>query len=256
MYYVIQENTFNEKGHGRLIDGLERLKLQYEIIKVKPFVEELEFDTFRKDVFCFGGTKMSRLASNYGWKPGVVLTKNHDFMVYRNYYNENLLNYDSNVLQFSEDFPWTQGQYFIRPCKDDKSFAGQVFDFADWHKFQHTVLEQGSDYHSQLDSKTLIQVSPVKRIQREYRIWVVNGKIVTASQYKLGTRPFFSPQIEPDAITFAKEMVDLYQLAEAFVIDICLANDKWYVVECGCINSAGFYEADMQRLVIAIEEAF
>ena len=122
MFYVIQENCFNEIGHDRLIESLNRLEIDYEIVKVLPFVEELEFNTDRKDVFVFGGLKLSRLAQNYDWTPGSMLNKNHDFMVYRNYYCENLLNYDSKIIQFQEDIPFTNAEYFIRPCGDTKAF--------------------------------------------------------------------------------------------------------------------------------------
>lgn len=52
-------------------------------------------------------------------------------------------------------------------------------------------------------------------------------------------------------------MVKIYQLAEAFVMDICevLVNDKpeYKIVECGCFNSAGFYKADMYKMIEALE---
>jgi len=55
-------------------------------------------------------------------------------------------------------------------------------------------------------------------------------------------------------------MVKIYQLADAFVIDICevLINNKpeYKIIECGCINSAGFYKANMPKLIEALEIKF
>lgn len=48
-------------------------------------------------------------------------------------------------------------------------------------------------------------------------------------------------------------MVDIYQLADCFVIDVCLCDDEWKIVECGCINSAGFYKSDLHRLIMELE---
>jgi len=254
MFYLIQENTFNEKGHTRLLKALDRLDLLYEIIKVKPFIEELDFKTNYKNIFCFGGLKMSRLAPQYGWNPGVIMTNNHDFTVYRNHYQENLLNYDSKICQFGEDFGWANGPYFIRPCKDTKSFSGQVFDLITWTEFRYSALKD--IHYSQLTADTLIQVSSTKRIQKEFRFWIVNGKIITGSQYKSGRRPYFNSAVDPEAIYFCEDMLKIYQLANAFVMDIGLVNDQWKIVECGCINCAGFYEADMQKLVMALENTF
>jgi hypothetical protein len=254
MYYIIQENTFNEKGHDRLIKTLNRFELSYEIVKVKPFIEEFKFKTDRKDVFCFGGLKMARLAPQYEWKPGVLMTPNHNFLVYRNYYQDELLNFDSKVYQFGEDFGWSQGVYFIRPTEDTKSFSGQVFDIISWTKFRQDALD--GSYHSQLTKDTLIQVSSIKRIQKEFRFWIVDGEIVTGSQYKMGRRPYFNSEVDPAAIKYCQRMINKFQLAEAFVIDVCLTNGRWRIVECGCLNCAGFYEADMQKLIIALEEKF
>ena len=43
MYYVIQDNTFREENFYVLINTLERLNIQYEIVKVLPFIEDFEF---------------------------------------------------------------------------------------------------------------------------------------------------------------------------------------------------------------------
>lgn len=104
MYYVVQENVFREENYNNLIISLDRLKLDYEIVKILPFVDTFEFKTKRKDVFPFGAVKMSRLSSKLDWKPGSQYNDNHDYIVYKNYYKENLLNYDSKIIRFGDDF--------------------------------------------------------------------------------------------------------------------------------------------------------
>ena len=77
MFYLVQEDVFRERNYPELINSMDRMGLDYEIIKVKPFVEELEFKTDRKDVFVFGSVKLARLAQGYGWSPGSELGPNH-----------------------------------------------------------------------------------------------------------------------------------------------------------------------------------
>jgi hypothetical protein len=55
---------------------------------------------------------------------------------------------------------------------------------------------------------------------------------------------------------FAQRMVDKFQVAEAFVLDVCEADDELKVVEVNCINCAGFYRADMYKLTMALEKHF
>ena len=49
-------------------------------------------------------------------------------------------------------------------------------------------------------------------------------------------------------------MIKLFELNKGFVMDLALTENGWKIIECGCINCAGFYEADMQTLLMAIEE--
>lgn len=252
MHYIIQNNLFREEGHAKLIDTLERFDISYEIVKVLPFIEELEFTTKREDVFVFGSLKLARLSKNYDWKPGAIVTPNHDYEVYSKFYKENLLNYDSRIVNFGDEFNWDFEQQFIRPCLDSKSFTGKVFDKQDWEMFKVRMLSNPNDTTLRSDSK--IQVARPKKITQEVRCWVVNGKIVTQSTYRRGSFLVYDNIVDQDAIDFAQSMVDIYQLAETFVIDVCLTADGWKIVECGSTSCAGFYDADMQKLIMALEE--
>jgi len=57
---------------------------------------------------------------------------------------------------------------------------------------------------------------------------------------------------------YAQRMVDIWCPARAFVIDIALTDDKDddcnKVIEINCINSSWFYQIDMQKFVMAIED--
>lgn len=47
MYFIIQENLFREEGHAKLINVLDRFNFDYELVKVLPFIEDVEFETNR-----------------------------------------------------------------------------------------------------------------------------------------------------------------------------------------------------------------
>lgn len=50
-------------------------------------------------------------------------------------------------------------------------------------------------------------VSPVKQIYREYRLFVVNGEVVTGSVYKVGGQPHISPDIEAYVRDYARAII-------------------------------------------------
>lgn len=272
MYYIVQENVFRESHYNKLIEVMDRMGLEYKVVRIFPFVDKIvaldqiehehynvddlpEFTTDRKDVFVFGAIKLARISLDRGWNPGSLMNDNHDFLVYREHYRENLLNWDSYITTFSADIPWMDGERkFMRPCKDSKAFTGKSFSREDWRDFVTHHLNNG--HTSVLDSNTEIQVSSVKRIYKEIRFWVVGGKIITGSQYRLGNQTIYDPNFDPDALDFAQSMVDKFQLAEAFVIDVCLSEHGWKIVECGCINCAGFYCSDLQKTLTALEDFY
>ena len=278
MHYVIQENIFREQHYDMLKKSLDRMELSYDIVRIFPFVNKIvnikdipegedgynyivdelpEYDPGRKDVFVFGAIKLARISKEKDWIPGSMMNENHDYLVYEKFYGDNLLNHDSVIttVASSSDLKWHVGeQKFIRPTKDTKSFTGALYFEEEWHDFVEHYLH---NFKSEIfNADTKIQVSTPKDIQKEIRFWVVGGKVITGSQYRLGNQVLYDEYYEEEAKQFAQQMVDKFQLAEAFVIDVCLTSDKWKIVECGCINAAGFYKADLQKVLNAVEEHF
>lgn len=268
MHYIVQENTFREENYGTLIENLERLGLSYDIVKSLPYTDlivkgdtppnveinpecEYVYKNDRKDCFVFGSIKLARTAKTQSWNPGSLVNSNHDYDVYKNHWKENLLNYDSKVIRFTDEIIWNTPTKFIRPCEDTKSFTGTVYMPYEWDEFVKYSLTNG--HVTVLDENTRIQVSSNKEIYKEIRFWVVGGKVISGSQYRIGNQTVRNGVVEPEAYEYAQKMVDIFQLADAFVIDVCLTPNGWKIVEAGCINSAGFYLADLNKVLIALE---
>ena len=151
--------------------------------------------------------------------------------------------------------PFDDDYFFVRPTKDSKVFSGQVYSKEAWSDY--TKICNVHDTVNVITEEIQVLVSPVKNIQQEVRCWVVGGKVVTASGYKIGTRVVYTNYDDETFYTdFAQKMVDKYQPAEAFVLDVCLVNDELKVVEVNNINSAGFYECNITKLITALESHF
>lgn len=272
MHYIVQENIFRESNYQIILDALDRLSLPYSVVRIFPFVDKIcllsdipesfsvdelpDYEPPSKNVFVFGAVKLGRISNKRGWIPGSMLNENHDFNVYGPRYGENLLNHDSMICTVGDSLAvkWHAGEEkFIRPCRDSKSFTGKLFtenqwfDLAGFHEIDKTEI---------FNEDTTIQIASPKDIQKEIRLWVVDGKVVTGSQYKLGTLILSDEKYEKDAEDFAEEMIKLFQPARAFVMDVCLTNGKWKIVEINCINASGFYKANAQKLLVALEDCF
>lgn len=276
MEYIVQENVFREHHYDILFKALERLELKYSVVRIFPFIDKVvnvseinplapytvdklpEYEPSNVEnanVFVFGSIKLARIGVDRGWKPGSLMNQNHDFKVYSQHYKENLLNYDSDIQTIGSELLWSRDEVkFIRPTKDTKSFTGALFTQKEWRDTIENYLHNYRSAH--FNESTEIQVSVPKNIHKEIRFWVVDGKIVTGSQYKIGATVLYDDMYEQEAVEFAQRMVDIYQLAEAFVIDVCLTDNGWKIVECGCINCAGFYKSDLQKTIMALENKF
>ena len=256
MYYIIQENLFQIRHFEMLIETLNKFDLKYQVVKQIPFTREIVFTDpiTTSNVYCFGSVKMAHIAEDYKWTPGSFMNSNHDYRIYSQYYRNNMLNWDSKIVKFVDDFIAPGYLFFARPCEDTKTFTGQVFTKDSWNDFVNMNLTNG--HTTTLNKDTVIQVCSIKDIQREIRVWVVKGKVITASQYRNNERTIYIECTEPYILNYAQSMVDLYQPADAFVIDIAMVNDELKIVEINCINCAGFYNCNIQKLINSLEDNF
>ncbi len=268
MFWVIQHNLWKEEGFRTLVDALERFGSPYQIVKVVPFSDRLvpvDYDRNIENlddlpepwipdrglVIAFGSITLAKIAAERGWVPGSFMNENFDFSRWRENYGAHLLNVDSQVCRFDE-VEIGETPMFLRPCEDTKAFTGKVFDQEEFDEWRNDVLALKTGYTS-LKPDTLVSCAPPKTIYREYRFFVVDGKLVTQSLYKSGTRICHDPLVDDDVIAFARAMVDLWQPARAFVIDVALTPDGFRVIEINNLNSAGFYACDVMKIVAALE---
>lgn len=82
---------------------------------------------------------------------------------------------------------------------------------------------------------------------------MVDSTIITQSIYKIGGHALVDPWVDPEALDFAQRMVEVWQPAQAFVLDVGLTDNGWKIVELNCFNCSGFYAANVPKIVDAIE---
>lgn len=279
MHWIIQTDLFQEAGWRALVDTLERFNIPHSIHKVIPFVGEILPDANPDGpVICIGAYSLRHLAKKKGWTPGVFDLEPFDFEIQKVHWGKHMLNYDAKVSRFEDAvFPFYSvcsahietdpncntckiGSYademFIRPVLDSKSFAGSLFTAEDFYDWKRKIVVLEHDYGNTVDKDTVIQMCPLKTIYAEYRYWIVKGEIVTKSLYKRGDKVMYSSDVDPRFDDYVKDRIAEWQPLDAFVIDVCNTSQGIKIVEINTLNSSGFYAGDMQKLVIALEDAF
>lgn len=269
MFWLIQNNIYREEGQEKLLQLLKDRAIPHLEVKVVPFGDKLLPSTFNsheyqgtleelpeltieknQPIMVLGGTSLTRIAAKNKWSPGSFLNKNFHYEVWKKAYGNHLLNSGAIVDTFRNIQP-TWDTFFIRPCEDTKDFAGSVYTKEAFDSWRDDVLK--TEEHCDFAANDMM-ASSVKEILAEYRFFVVDGKIATYSQYKQGDKLFKSTNVEEGIIDFTKDMITLWQPARAFVIDIAKTPEGLQVIEINNFNSAGFYAADVGKLIDAVEE--
>lgn len=91
-----------------------------------------------------------------------------------------------------------------------------------------------------------------KTILAEYRFFVFDGEVATGSRYKLGQRVEASTVVPASVLAYVKEQIGCWQPNRAFAIDIAETSDGLKIIELNSAHSAGFYAADLGRIVDAV----
>lgn len=253
MYWVVQENIRDEATYADFIQALHDLNIEHTLIKVIPFSHEIIPDVNPEGrIMVWGSTVLDLVAKHKGWIPGTFLNDNFDQRIWLAKYPT--LNADAEIFAFGS-LPVFEGQRFIRPVHDMKVFAGMVVYSVELEQWKETI-QRYSDGYITLRPETPVSISSVKDIELEWRFFVVSGRVVAGSRYRQwGLSDHRRVNDTSESWEFAQEMVNRWQPAEAFVIDIAKEHNKTEltVIEVNCINSAGFYAADMRAVIEAIE---
>jgi len=256
MHWIVQRNL-NEEGFGALARAIEVLDLPHTYCTVVPYAGRLEPDpqpAAGERVVVMGAYTMLRVARERGWSPGAFIDDNFDYEVQRRHWGDRLLNADATFTAFGA-LPEQQGLFFVRPTHDSKVFAGKVVDWTDFWEWRERV--RGLDNPAPLlNMDTPIMAAPLRTIWREYRTWVVDGRVVTASLYKEGEQVRYDALVPDDVVAYAEDCARVWSPHRAYVLDVAETPDCFRIVEVNCLNSAGFYAGNIGRLVQAIEDAF
>ena len=286
MFWIVQDNVFSESGHEALLQALERGGVPHVLVKFLPHTHKLvpyDLDFSKYDnvdempeitvptgpvyvehpsqtlvqeapgayTMVCGATLMNVVAKEKGWVPGTFLNDNFHYSKWKENWGENLLNNISIVDELGViNPPWDE--IFIRPCKDTKAFTGLVLRKGDFESWRYDQLTSGRD-PQWLSAATEVVASPYRELLAEYRFFVVDKKIVTSSMYKLGLRVVYDEYVNPAVTEFAQEMINLWQPARGFVIDIAETHEGPKIIEVNNLNSSGFYACNVGKIVEAIE---
>ncbi len=149
---------------------------------------------------------------------------------------------DNKDLSFSED-------KFIKPSRDIKAFNGGILEAGKTiNEFIHSAQYQ------EFYEEEYAVIAPCQKIYKEYRLFIVEGKVVAGSQYKSGDIVKADAYVPSDVIKCAKEYASLYQPHDIFTLDIADTPKGFKIVEYNCWNASGTYKANLKELFTSVQK--
>ena len=262
MLWILQKNLFNEKRYITLVETLERMNIPRLLVKPLPFTSrlipddwDLTLQTPLEDIpeplvpegpkWVMGTYTLARIAQERGWWPGSFL-ENLNYLDWQ--WSDNYLLNPNAYVTTPKKAQLPEGDFFCRPLADSKVFSGGIFNRAGFIEWRDSLPVDGEACPS-----TQILIAPVKEIYTETRFWIVNGRIVTGSEYKRGGYTYYTSSVDPGAYNFTEQAIYQWTPNQAFVIDIAYTSEGYKIIEVNNMNSAGLYEANVGKLIEAIE---
>ena len=255
MQWLIQNSgvTFAclDNNVAPLVEAIDKRGDTRFAIGVIPFTDTIvgmdDIDVSGPTMF-YGSTRLVEIAEHLPIKPGVFFT--HQWFDPKNWVGKrsDLLNESQSYTTVGElRKNWIDDLIFIKSA-DPKVLTGMVLEGEEdkgWWIEEYTHLK---------DEDRLV-ISPVKKIEREWRFFIVDGKVVTGSQYKNSGILRIREPITDAVWRQARRMAQEWLPSPNIVMDIALMADGTYtVVEFNAANCSGFYASPILPWLNAIAD--
>ncbi len=256
--WVVQQNFSSDRYvYDKFKNIFDTHKIEHDFINVIPFDTNLpEFNKERINIFYGSITTVNTAYKDVALRPGIFFDP--DTFKMDNYidkWGKLMLNCDAKILTLKE-VSQLEGDpetlFFIRPNDDSKSFAGQIMKQGELKIWRDKIFACNTD---QINDETVVLLGEPYKINKEWRTFVVNGKVVASSRYMKNNRLNKDGNDAPEEmIAFCEKACHIYTPHDVFVMDIAETGGDYYILECGCMNSVGFYEADMEKIVLSLND--
>ncbi|MEW6732408.1 MAG: ATP-grasp domain-containing protein [Acidobacteriota bacterium] len=189
------------------------------------------------------------VARSRRWKPGVYFDEEiFRFSQYMAHYGTRMLNHDAyftTLEELSTTDLSKEEHLFIRSDSDLKELPGYLWPTQELILFIEKLKSSGKNNAL----KTPIVVAPRKRLEYEWRLFIVDNQVSSGSQYGFYGDLELSPIVPHEVVAFAEEIVAIWSPARAFVIDIVSIKSDLFVMELNGINTSGFYRANVTKII-------
>lgn len=252
MKFLIQSNLMGTDQLNLVKSAVSDLPHQF--VELVPFTHQITPDIpiTDDDILPYGSTLLTTVGyTYYNWRGLYFDLINFNYAAcLRN--RSDMLNDGSVVtidkaIRILKACPEKQ-EWFVRPNLDLKQFTGIVIEAKECADWFVDAMECDSSGSYKMTPETEVVLAIPQTIQAEWRWFIVGGKVISGSMYRLRGRLIKDREIDPFVIKDAQKLASGWLPHECCVMDTALVDGRLKVVEFNCINSSGFYDHDVDAI--------
>ena len=256
MHFIVNTNLKREGGYFALMEQIERQGIAHTLVRKPPFADYLVAmeDDFDEDghqkpimldhidgpVFVTGTTSMKAVSDAHGWKPGYIDAPSQQECF--SAWGEHMLNINARFGTI-RDIVAPEGDFFIRPDRDSKAFAGTIMQADKFEGWRTDIINIKT--WTTVPPNLEVMIAPLQKIWAEYRCIIIDGRYVTGSRYKTGQTVAYSSDVGDRIIDYANARISEWNPRIALTLDVADTPEGLKVIETNAISSSGFYAIDM-----------
>ena len=253
---------------GVILDAANKLNIPIHGVGIIPFTHEFvgaEGIDFTLPTFFYGSTRMAEIAARDYPNQGVWLNENFNVFNPKEEARTQPLRDDflnpypmaikfkdfkenTKVVNHYKSIAETGTPIFFRPSSSLKLFAGSVMTAKNADELIETISDVAIVHPDEL-----VCISEYKDIWAEWRFFVVDGDVISGSQYKESGRLDIRPASR-DICMVAQAFTRKWMPSNTCVIDLALTTDGIKVIEFNSVNASGFYDTDAEKVLVALRE--
>lgn len=254
--WVLESNIFSERCFDEMIKHFKEKDIPFHVIKIIPFIHEAvgEVPVIEGPVVSYGSIGMQNLTRREGWRPGTWTGPELNESSLIANLGDMYLNNDALVMRLEDAVHYSRhtspaADFFIKPNEDTKIFAGHVYTVNAIKQLYDNLIR------NEIDTNFDVVISDYgKKIDCEWRLVVVDGKIAAHSCYKQYQQVMPEIWMPDEVLEFAEKVIKKYNPLDVFVMDICESEGELKVIEYNTFNSSGLYRLDVGLAIDSINK--
>lgn len=254
--WLVQYAGIRPDNTDQVMNILKSKNIPFVPVGIRPFTTEImgiEEADLSGPVMAYGSCKM---VNELNLRPGVFFDhSSFNVMAWDEFLHYEMVNRPTIARIADMRMEKLSHDAFVRPVMDLKMFSGSVKPAnVSFNDFFNEKLNGATHLEN-----ALVAVSPTAKIFGEWRCFIVNRKLVTASQYRINGELKPDPSTPEGLADYVAKICDFWLPHDHCVMDVALIENKdvvrstgFRVMEFNCINASGLYKADAEKLVDAL----